>query len=679
MNYALDRAVGKVTNAINSNGLANDTIIVYVSDNGGTNVNDNTPLRGSKGFTWEGGIRVPFTIKIPGLTPGQYQAPVSTYDLLPTLLTAAGIDVASAGIPTDGVNLLPYLSGQAVGNPHDKMFWRSFDVWAVRKGDWKLAHLAPGPTFPALFNLAADPNELNNQVFSQQAIAADLFRELTFWEATLAKPKFGPLSADTQNQFDHFVFRSDLATTTNFSAANMWLQAGTSNPASMTTGDPYANGIFEIPVRNEASFTANNDMLRLSRREFMLNQLRLSGNFTGATNQTGSITGNQMLFVKSLTGALPQIRLDATGTSAAKFTFNSSNYLQLLDDLEITGNGNQNFILSGTLTDYWLPRNVVKSGTSHLTLTGTNSFTGGLIVAGGKVTLAGPGVINGPMSIVIGNGATFTHEGGTTTVPTINTLPGGSFQFTGGELRVVNFTGNLINQGGNYSPGASPAASTITGNLVEAPGSKLTIELAGTNPGVNYDKLTITGTATLGGTLQANLLNGFIPANGHLFQILVANGGVTGMFANAILPALSGGLQWRIIYGSNNVELFATTPGGQIPGDFNASGAVDAADYVVWKDTIGTQVKYNECAHKSRRLRPAVAAATGQRQQHRRAVPEPSGLFLALLAGIFLSVKRRRTAALRSRSSQPRSVATSGIRPPRAERVLPLRRQSPER
>ena len=87
----------------------------------------------------------------------------------------------------------------------------------------------------------------------------------------------------------------------------------------MNPGDSYANGIFEIPVRNDADFISTNDMLRISRLTFMLNQLRLSGDFNVLVDHTGSINGNKMLFVKSLSGALPQIRLDATASGAVNF------------------------------------------------------------------------------------------------------------------------------------------------------------------------------------------------------------------------------------------------------------------------------------------------------------------------------------------------------------------------
>lgn len=101
----------------------------------------------------------------------------------------------------------------------------------------------------------------------------------------MAKPKWGAIGALDQNTFDHFVFRNSLAATTNWSAANSWTQGGTTNIKTMKPADAYANGIFEFGVRNDADYTANNDMKRLSRSTFMLNQLRLTGEFQGAAGR----------------------------------------------------------------------------------------------------------------------------------------------------------------------------------------------------------------------------------------------------------------------------------------------------------------------------------------------------------------------------------------------------------
>ena len=333
---------------------------------------------------------------------------------------------------------------------------------------------------------------------------------MTYWEATLAKPKWGSLGTENQNTFDHFVFRNDLASTTNWSAASAWRQGGTANNKTMLATDAYANGIFEFTVRNDADYTAANDMKRVSRETFMLNQLRLTGDFQGATGRQANLTGNAVLFVKSLTGQLPQIRLEATSSGTpASFAFQVNNELQLLDDLEITGNGTQNFVINGRIRDYYEPQqplvisphNVRKLGSSSVTLTANNTFTGTMTVDAGSVNISGAAAaIDGAQGIDIKSGGTVTLQSGTIAVNWLKNAVGGSFNFNGGLLKVVDVTGNLTNNGGTYSPGASPAVSSVSGNLMQSTG-KLLIELGGSTMG-QYDSVFVGGTAAIGSTLE---------------------------------------------------------------------------------------------------------------------------------------------------------------------------------
>src|SRR5262249_52115492 len=189
-------------------------------------------------------------------------------------------------------------------------FWRNFNSYAVRKGDYKLTMMYQGYTSRALFNVVTNPQE--NIFLSNATIVADLYKELTLWEATLEKPKWGNVGAWDQNLFDHFVFRNDQAAISYWSSGNLWMQSGTTNTATLNPADAYANAVIEFTTRNDADYTANNDMLRMSRQTFMLNQFQLTGNFNGTANHQGTIAGNAVLMVKDLSGNLPQIRLDAT-------------------------------------------------------------------------------------------------------------------------------------------------------------------------------------------------------------------------------------------------------------------------------------------------------------------------------------------------------------------------------
>ena len=138
----MDDAVGHVLTRLREHGLEEDTLIFFLSDNGGPTggtTSGNGPLRGTKSQTWEGGIRVPFMLQWKGHIPaGQINdQPVIQLDLLPTALAAAGVNVM-ADWKIDGVNLFPFLTGQQKGAPHASLYWRFGPQLALRMGDWKI-------------------------------------------------------------------------------------------------------------------------------------------------------------------------------------------------------------------------------------------------------------------------------------------------------------------------------------------------------------------------------------------------------------------------------------------------------------------------------------------------------------------------------------------------------------
>ena len=446
----MDRQIGNIQNALKdpnhdgntSDSIYDNTIIVFVSDIGGGNLAylPNTPYRGYQGQTWDGGIRVPYLIKAPGLQAEIYNSPVSTYDLLPTLYSAAGGDASQ--LTTDGTNIMPYLSNAQAGNPHAELVWRSRGAWAIRKGDLKLEHPdATQPNTNALFDMAAHPTEpVGFNILSAgdpptKAKIAELYRDFTNWEAAQAKPLYGAQGANDRNKFDGFVFRTDLAATTNWSTAGAWTESGNrAHTVTMNVDDAYSNDVVQFLTRDDASYTANNDMTRMSGLTYMLNQVRLFGSFSGGSAQSGTINGNPLLFVKSLSGQAARIQLDATAAGGQVFTFNLNNELQLNNDLEISGDGTQNFVMGGVIREYYdshdptnvTPHNVTKTGTSSVTLTANNSFKGALTITGGQVHVNGAAAaISAATGIVIGNAGTLVLDSGSITVPMIdNGLPG---------------------------------------------------------------------------------------------------------------------------------------------------------------------------------------------------------------------------------------------------------------
>lgn len=192
MMSAMDDAVGKVLGAVRENGQEENTLIVFFSDNGGPTkqtTSNNLPLRGFKATTWEGGVRIPFCMQWKGKLPAgkMYEHPIIQLDLLPTALAAAGASVDPAW-KLDGVNLLPYLSGEKSEKPHETLYWRFGDQWAVRHGDYKLVVGRDGSGQPELYNLAADVSESKNLASEQPEKVKELQALFDKWNAEQAAP-----------------------------------------------------------------------------------------------------------------------------------------------------------------------------------------------------------------------------------------------------------------------------------------------------------------------------------------------------------------------------------------------------------------------------------------------------------------------------------------------------------
>jgi arylsulfatase A-like enzyme len=192
---AVDDGVGRLLARLRELQLEDDTLVVFLSDNGGPtadNASDNRPLRGQKGSPWEGGIRVPFAAQWPGHIPKGlvYEHPVISLDIFATIaaLAQAPLDPAR---PLDGVNLMPYLTGEKSGPPHEAIYLRMFDrgVFAVRAGDCKL--VIPARDAPAqLFDLGSDIGESRNIAASHADELARLEELRSAWNAQLVPPVF---------------------------------------------------------------------------------------------------------------------------------------------------------------------------------------------------------------------------------------------------------------------------------------------------------------------------------------------------------------------------------------------------------------------------------------------------------------------------------------------------------
>ncbi len=190
MTWAVDRAIGKVVHYLETSGLMDNTLIFFLSDNGGAHDNQSCtyPLKGFKGNKYEGGIRVPFFVVWKNhLKEGiRFDGLTSSLDIFATAASAAGIQIDTLSQPLDGVNLLPYFTQERVGDPHEKLFWRKDQMAAVRIGDYKLIRVKG--VGERLYDLSQDQQEVVDLCKQHKRQQKHLRKELEHWEEGLVKP-----------------------------------------------------------------------------------------------------------------------------------------------------------------------------------------------------------------------------------------------------------------------------------------------------------------------------------------------------------------------------------------------------------------------------------------------------------------------------------------------------------
>jgi autotransporter-associated beta strand protein len=223
------------------------------------------------------------------------------------------------------------------------------------------------------------------------------------------------------------------------------------------------------------------------------------------------------------------------------------------------------------------------------TNSGQIALTGGAF-DNNNVALANPGRIEGHGTLRTGGltntgtisvgGGDFDVLGAVTQNAVVSTQSNSTARFFGPVSGPGSYSGpGTVEFLNTFSPGASPAEIMMS-NFILGGSATLIIELGGTAPGSQYDKITASGTAALGGTLDVDLIDGFTPEPGDVFQFITAAGGVSGSFTSASLPALDGA-SWHLKYNPNSVLLQVA-----ITGDYNADDTVNAADYTVWRNSL---------------------------------------------------------------------------------------------
>ncbi|MSU80627.1 MAG: sulfatase [Gemmataceae bacterium] len=200
----MDDAIGQVMAKLRELNLEEDTLIFFLGDNGGpmtrfaANGSLNFPLRGSKGDTFEGGIRVPFVIAWKGRLPAGKvdDRLVISLDILPTALAAAK-STSTANVKLDGVNLLPFLNENNTTSPHVALYWRFGSQMAIRQGDWVLVRASLGEKeyeniskAAMLFNLKEDIGQQRDLAKTNPDRVVEMQRAWDRWNADLAQPRW---------------------------------------------------------------------------------------------------------------------------------------------------------------------------------------------------------------------------------------------------------------------------------------------------------------------------------------------------------------------------------------------------------------------------------------------------------------------------------------------------------
>jgi arylsulfatase A-like enzyme len=205
MMSAKDDAVGRVLAKVRQIGQEENTLIFYLADNGGptpSTTSKNDPLHGFKSTTSEGGVRVPFMVQWKSKIPAgkTYDHPVIQLDILPTAIAACAGGEVDTAWKLDGVNLLPYLTGAKTEKPHETLYWRFGEQWAIRHGDYKLVVSRVDGPEARLFNLAVDIGESKDLSSAQPEKAKELKALWDKWNEGNIPPKWQPRPAAAQRR-----------------------------------------------------------------------------------------------------------------------------------------------------------------------------------------------------------------------------------------------------------------------------------------------------------------------------------------------------------------------------------------------------------------------------------------------------------------------------------------------
>ncbi len=213
MVHTLDENVGKIVASLEQQGISENTLVVFLSDNGGPVIHNhslNAPYNGMKGILLEGGIHVPFILKWPNVLEAgsTFNKPVIATDLAPTFLNISGGEIYLNDFDGEGVNIIDRINNKDRIHGNRELKWRFTISAAIREGDWKLIRLPD--RLPLLFNLSNDISEQQNIAIEHIGITKRLLNKLGKWDVSLPHPVFLEGSVWKKRQLEQYDLKYEL-------------------------------------------------------------------------------------------------------------------------------------------------------------------------------------------------------------------------------------------------------------------------------------------------------------------------------------------------------------------------------------------------------------------------------------------------------------------------------------
>ncbi|WP_258104195.1 sulfatase-like hydrolase/transferase [Marinoscillum sp. MHG1-6] len=212
MLWSMDEAIGKVINQMKNSGIYDNTLIFFLSDNGGAHNNNSSvaPLKGWKGNQYEGGTRVPFLVIWKAEVEGgrKFDGLTSSLDIYGTIAVVAGKEPTTDN-KLDGVNILPYLNGDREGNPHDILYWRKDEMSTIRNQNMK--YITSEDSLEVMYDLDQNLGETDDLSSMYPDMKDSLKAMLSKWESGLPQPYWK--EAEDWNEVTRIIYRDLMSNT----------------------------------------------------------------------------------------------------------------------------------------------------------------------------------------------------------------------------------------------------------------------------------------------------------------------------------------------------------------------------------------------------------------------------------------------------------------------------------